>query len=179
MKIKSYLFLLVIIIVAFWQIFFLQNGMKWDFVDADRIGIWGWSGGGSMTLNMLFRYPGMYHTGMSVAPVAHMKYYDTAYQERYMGLPQENKKGYEQGSPLTHAHRLEGNLLLVHGTGDDNVHYQNAEKLINKLVKHGKYFSMMSYPNRSHSINEGEHTTMHLYQLLTRYLEENLESGSK
>ncbi|MCG8696786.1 MAG: S9 family peptidase [Bacteroidales bacterium] len=157
----------------------LEQISKWDFVDADRIGIWGWSGGGSMTLNMLFRYPGMYHTGMSVAPVAHMKYYDTAYQERYMGLPQENKKGYEQGSPLTHAHRLEGNLLLVHGTGDDNVHYQNAEKLINKLVKHGKYFSMMSYPNRSHSINEGEHTTMHLYQLLTRYLEENLESGSK
>ena len=152
---------------------------SWPFVDATRVGIWGWSGGGSMTLNMMFRYPDLYHTGMSVAPVADQKYYDTIYQERYMGTPQENPEGYKNGSPITHAEGLKGNLLLVHGTGDDNVHFQNSEALVNKMVELNKKFTMMAYPNRSHGIYEGRNTTRHLYELLTGYLEENLPAGGR
>ena len=152
---------------------------KYDFIDPDRIAIWGWSGGGSMTLNMMFRYPDIYKTGMSVAPVGNQLLYDNIYQERYMGLPWENAENYKQGSPFTHAKNLKGNLLIVHGTGDDNVHYQNAEVVINELIKHNKAFSMMAYPNRSHGIYEGTNTTRHLRELLTRYLKENLESGPK
>jgi dipeptidyl-peptidase-4 len=150
---------------------------RWPFIDPDRVGVWGWSGGGTMTLNALFRYPDIYSVGLAVASVPDQRLYDTVYQERYMALPEINEQGYFDGSPINHAHRLEGNLLLVHGTGDDNVHYQGAERLINELVKHDKQFEMMAYPNRSHGISEGEGTTMHLYTLLTRYLEENLEPG--
>ena len=147
---------------------------KWPYVDAGRIGVWGWSGGGSATLNALFQYPDLYHTGMSVAPVPDQRLYDTIYQERYMGLPDENPEGFEKGSPISHAHKLEGNLLIVHGTGDDNVHYQGTEMLINELIRHGKHFTMMAYPNRTHGIREGEGTTLHLRKLLTRYLLENM-----
>ncbi len=145
-----------------------------DYVDTSRIGIWGWSGGGSMTLNAMFRYPDIYNTGMSVAPVPDQRYYDTIYQERYSGHPVTNAEGYKQGSPITFADQLEGNLLIVHGTGDDNVHYQGTEALVNKLIEHNKHFTMMSYPNRSHGIWEGKGTTRHLYNLLTRYLIENM-----
>jgi dipeptidyl-peptidase-4 len=147
------------------------------YIDAQRIGVWGWSGGGSMTLNAMFRYPDLYHTGMSVAPVPDQKLYDTIYQERYMGLPDDNKEGYKNGSPITYAHRLKGNLLLVHGTADDNVHYQGTQRLINKLIEENRHFTMMTYPNRTHSIREGKNTTRHLYYLLTRYLKENLPAG--
>jgi len=150
---------------------------RWPWVDSNRIGIWGWSGGGSMSLNAIFRYPGLYHTAMAVAFVSNQQYYDTIYQERYMGLPENNKKGYRNGSPITYVHQLKGNLLLVHGTGDDNVHYQNFEALVNELIKHNKHFTMMAYPNRSHGISEGENTRRHLYELLTRYLKENLPPG--
>ena len=150
---------------------------QWPFVDSTRIAIWGWSGGGSMTLNMLFRYPDLYHTGMSVAPVSSQFYYDTIYQERYMGLPKDNFEGYTEGSPITFAANLKGNLLLVHGTGDDNVHFQNAEALINALVSANKPFTMMSYPNRSHGISEGRNTSRHLYELLTRFLKEHVPPG--
>ena len=149
------------------------------YVDPDRIGIWGWSGGGSMTLNMLFRHPDLYHTGMSVAPVTNQRYYDTIYQERYMGLPDDNVEGFKNGSPITFAHQLKGNLLLIHGTGDDNVHYQNSEALINELVKYNKPFTMMAYPNRTHGISEGKNTRLHLYELLTRFLNRNLPPGPK
>ncbi len=148
---------------------------KWPYVDSNRVGTWGWSGGGSMTLNALFRYPEVYHTGVSVAPVPDQRYYDSIYQERYMGLPSENADGYHRGSPITFADRLEGNLLLIHGTGDDNVHYQGTEALINKLIKHQKQFDLMSYPNRSHGIWEGEGTTLHLYNLMTNYLVRKLQ----
>ena len=151
----------------------------WDHVDENRVGIWGWSGGGSMTLNMMFRYPDLYHTGMSVAPVPDQKLYDTIYQERYMGLPKTNRDGFKNGSPITFAHHLEGNLLVVHGTGDDNVHYQGTERLINELIKHNKHFTMMAYPNRSHGIYEGENTSRHLRFLLTKYLNDNLPPGPK
>jgi dipeptidyl-peptidase-4 len=152
---------------------------RWPFVDAQRIGIWGWSGGGSMTLNAMFRYPDVYRTGMSVAPVPDLHYYDTIYQERYMGVPQENEEAYKQGSPITFASQLKGNLLVVHGTGDDNVHYQGTEALINALVAANKPFQLMSYPNRTHSISEGPGTTRHLYELLTRYLHDNLPPGPR
>jgi len=147
---------------------------RFAWVDGSRVGIWGWSGGGSMSLNMIFRYPELYHTAMAVAFVANQRYYDSIYQERYMGLPATNPVGYKQGSPITFAHRLQGNLLLVHGTGDDNVHYQNCEALVNQLVAHNKPFTMMAYPNRSHGIREGKNTTLHLFTLLTRFLEKNL-----
>jgi dipeptidyl-peptidase-4 len=148
--------------------------LAWPFVDESRVGVWGWSGGGSMTLNAMFQHPEIYHVGISVAPVGDQRLYDTIYQERYMGLPDENTVGFEQGSPVTHASKLAGKLLLVHGTGDDNVHYQNAEVVMNELIKHNRPFDMMSYPNRSHSIREGDNTRLHLFELLTRYLTTNL-----
>lgn len=150
---------------------------RWPWVDGERIGIWGWSGGGSMTLNAILRYPDLYQVGMAVAAVPNMRLYDTIYQERYMGLPSENAEGYLNGSPLTFAGQLEGDLLLVHGTGDDNVHYQGMEALINELVAHDKPFSMMAYPNRTHAIREGPGTSRHLYELLTRYLRDHLPAG--
>jgi dipeptidyl-peptidase-4 len=148
------------------------------YIDPERIGIWGWSGGGQMSLNMIFRYPELYSTAMAIAFVSDQRLYDTIYQERYMGLPDDNEKGYTDGSPITHAHRLEGNLLIVHGTADDNVHYQSFERLVNELVKHNKHFTMMSYPNRTHGISERENTTRHLFGLLTRYLLENMPPDS-
>jgi len=147
------------------------------YIDPGRIGIWGWSGGGQMSLNMIFRYPELYSTAMAIAFVSDQRLYDTIYQERYMGLPDDNEEGYINGSPITHAHRLEGNLLIAHGTADDNVHYQSFERLINELVKHNKPFTMMSYPNRTHGISEGENTTRHLFSLLTRYLMTKMPPG--
>jgi dipeptidyl-peptidase-4 len=152
---------------------------EWAFVDSARIGVWGWSGGGSMTLNMMFRYPELYQTGMSVAPVGDQHLYDATYQERYMGLPDDNVEGYTQGSPVTFAGGLKGNLLIVHGTGDDNVHFQGTERVINALIKANKQFTMMAYPNRSHGIFEGENTSRHLHTLLTRYLMEHLPPGPR
>lgn len=147
------------------------------YLDPARVGVWGWSGGGSMTLNLLFRSPDLYRVGMAVAPVGDQRYYDTIYQERYMGLPQENAEAYRRGSPVTFAGDLRGDLLLVHGTGDDNVHYQNAEAVVNALVAAGKPFTMMAYPNRSHCICEGENTSRHVFALLTRYLHERLPAA--
>jgi dipeptidyl-peptidase-4 len=144
------------------------------YMDADHIGIWGWSGGGAMTLNAMFRYPEVYRLGMAVAFVSNEGFYDTIYEERYMGLPSQNKEDYKNASAMTHASQLKGKLLLVHGTGDDNCHYQNCEALVNELIKHKKPFSMMSYPNRSHSISEGKNTRLHLFDTLTSYLKENL-----
>ncbi len=153
--------------------------LKRPYLDATRVGVWGWSGGGSMTLNLLFRSPDVYRTGMSVAPVPDVRLYDTIYQERYMGLPQENAEDYKTISPITHAAGLRGNLLIVHGTGDDNVHYQGTEKLADRLIELNKPFTLMAYPNRSHSINEGKNTTRHLYELLTHYLIEHLPAVPK
>ena len=138
------------------------------YVDSTRMGIWGWSYGGFMTLNALFRHPDVYRMGMAVAPVTHWKYYDNIYTERYNGLIAENQAGYDAGSPLTYADSLRGRLLLVHGTGDDNVHYQNSEALINRLVQAKKQFTLMSYPNRTHGIFGGN-TTVHLRRLLTEF----------
>ena len=147
---------------------------EWEYIDKERIGIWGWSGGGSMSLNAIFRYPDLYKTAIAVAPVGDQKLYDTIYQERYMGLPSTNPDGYRDGSPVNFAHQLKGNLLMIHGTGDDNVHYQNTEIVINKLIEHGKLFSVMPYPNRSHGIYEGYNTYLHVYKTMLDYLEKNL-----
>jgi dipeptidyl-peptidase-4 len=149
------------------------------YLDPERVGIWGWSGGGSMTLNALFRYPDIYKTGVSIAPVPNQLYYDTIYQERYMGLPIDNEEGYRLGSPITFADKLQGELLLIHGTGDDNCHYQTTELLINELIKHNKHFSMFAYPNRTHAIREGENTTRHLFQMITNHFLRTLPPGPK
>jgi dipeptidyl-peptidase-4 len=149
------------------------------YLDADRVGVWGWSGGGSMTLNALFRYPEIYQAGVSIAPVPNQLYYDTIYQERYMGLPSDNEEGYRLGSPITFANKLKGELLLIHGTGDDNCHYQTTELLVNELIKHNKPFSMFAYPNRTHAIREGENTTRHLYQMITDHFLRTLPPGPK
>ncbi len=153
--------------------------LKWNFVDADRIAVWGWSGGGSATLNLMFQYPEIYKTGIAIAAVANMFTYDNIYQERYMGLPQENKEDFIKGSPLTHAKNLAGNLLYIHGTGDDNVHFQNAEMLSNELIKHNKQFQYMAYPNRTHNLAEGEGTLKHLATLYTKFLKEHCPPGAR
>jgi dipeptidyl-peptidase-4 len=150
-----------------------------SFVDLDRVAVWGWSGGGTNTLNLMFRSPDLYKVGMAVAPVPDQRLYDTIYQERYMGLPQANAEGYKQGSAINFAEGLKGNLLIVHGSGDDNVHYQGTELLVNRLIQLGKPFDQMIYPDRTHGIFEGPGTTVHLYHLLTRYLTEHLPAGPK
>lgn len=149
------------------------------YLDEKRIAIWGWSGGGSMSLNAIFRFPDLYQTAMSVAPVPNQRVYDTIYQERYMGLPSDNVEGYRDGSPITYAKNMKGNLLLVHGTGDDNCHYAGTEVLMNELILNNKQFSMLAYPNRSHAISEGTNTTRHLFTLLTNYLENNVKQGQE
>jgi dipeptidyl-peptidase-4 len=151
---------------------------RYAWVDSTRMGIWGWSFGGFMTLNAMMQTPDVYRMGMSVAPVTHWKFYDTIYTERYMGLPQNNEEGYDRGSPLTYAKDLRGKLLIVHGSGDDNVHFQNTEMMVNALVDANRPFSLMVYPNRNHSISGGT-TRQHLYSLLTRYLEENLPASAQ
>jgi dipeptidyl-peptidase 4 len=151
---------------------------KHSFIDRERVGIWGWSGGGSNTLNAMFRFPDTFHVGVAVAPVPDQLLYDTIYQERYMGLPKDNAEGYRIGSPINFAEGLEGKLLLIHGTGDDNVHVQGTEKLVNRLIELGKPFDLMMYPNRSHSISEGKGTTAHIYRLIARYFVQNLPVGA-
>jgi dipeptidyl-peptidase-4 len=147
------------------------------YVDPKRVAVWGRSGGGSNTLNLMFRHPELYKVGMSVSPVPDQRLYDSIYQERYMGLPQENVEGYKAGSPINFAEGLRGSLLLVHGSGDDNVHFQGTELLVNRLVELGKPFDFMVYPGRTHAIVEGDGTAYHLYSLLARYLEEHLPPG--
>jgi dipeptidyl-peptidase-4 len=147
------------------------------YIDTTRMAIWGHSGGGSNTLNMMFRYPGVYSTGIALAPVADESHYDSIYQERYMGMPEVNVKGYHDGSPINFAEGLEGHLLIIHGSGDDNVHFQGTELLINRLVALGKPFDFMDYPNRTHALNEGSGTSFHLFSLLARYLEEHVPPG--
>ncbi|WP_162426679.1 S9 family peptidase [Pontibacter pudoricolor] len=153
--------------------------LKLPYVDASRVAVWGWSGGGSATLNLLFQHPDIYKTGISVAAVANQLTYDNIYQERYMGLPQENREDFVKGSPITYAKNLQGNLLYIHGTGDDNVHYNNAEQLVNELIKYNKQFQFMPYPNRSHSISEGEGTGEHLSTLFTNYLKQYCPPGGR
>ena len=153
--------------------------LEWPFIDKDRVAVHGWSGGGSSTLNLMFQYPEIYKTGIAVAAVGNQLTYDNIYQERYMGSPLKSTEAYVKGSPISHVKGLKGDLLYIHGTGDDNVHYQNAEMLINELVKNGKVFQMMSYPNRTHGISEGEGTSAHLRLIFTKFLREHCPPGAK
>ena len=152
---------------------------KYPFVDSTRLGIHGWSGGGQMTLNSMFLFPALYKTGIAVAFVSDQRNYNTIYQERYMSTPQDNPEGYKTGSPINNAYNLQGNLLIMHGTADDNVHYQSFEMLSNELIKQNKLFSQMSYPMRSHGINERENTSYHLRETMEKFWLQNLPAGGK
>jgi dipeptidyl-peptidase-4 len=147
---------------------------RWTYIDCKRVGVWGHSGGGSLTLNLMFRHPELFKVGVSQAPVPDKRLYDSIYQERYSGLLADNIDNYSKVSAITHASKLEGKLLLVHGTGDDNVHYQGSERLINELVKHNKQFDLMAYPNRRHGIVEGKGTSLHLSTMRANYFINNL-----
>lgn len=153
--------------------------LKWPYCDTSRVAVTGWSGGGSSTLNLMFQYPEIFKTGVSIASVANQLAYDNIYQERYMGVPWETRDDFLKGSPYTHAKNLKGNLLYIHGTGDDNVHYANAERLINELIRYNKPFQMMSYPMRSHGIWEGEGTREHLKTTCLKFLLENCPAGGR
>jgi dipeptidyl-peptidase-4 len=155
--------------------------LKWPFVDSTRVAVWGWSGGGSCTLNLMFQHPEIYKTGISIAAVGWELTYDNIYQERYMGVPidQASREVFIKGSPITYAKNLRGNLLYIHGTGDDNVHYKNAEMLIDELVKYNRQFQLMSFPNRTHNISEGPGTTQFLRTLFTNYLKEHCPPGGR
>jgi dipeptidyl-peptidase-4 len=150
-----------------------------SYVDGNRVAVWGWSGGGTNTLNLVFRSPELYKVGMAVAPVPDQRLYDTIYQERYMGLPGNNADGYRRASAINLADGLKGDLLIVHGSGDDNVHYQGSQLLVNRLIELGKPFDFMTYPDRTHAIAEGPGTTPHLFHLLTRYLTTHLPAGPR
>ena len=149
------------------------------FVDTTRMAIWGWSGGGTNTLNMMFRKPGLYSTGIANAPGADQKRYDTIYQERYMGLPSTNAQGYHDGSAVNYTSGLTGNLLIIHGSGDDNVHFATTEALVDRLIAGGKTFDFMDYPGRTHAISEGAGTSVHNFLLIARYLEDHVPPGPK
>lgn len=143
------------------------------FVDASRIGIWGWSYGGYMSSLALLMGNDVFKTAIAVAPVTTWRYYDTIYTERYLQTPQLNAAGYDDYSPITHVNKLKGNYLLIHGTGDDNVHYQNAVDMVDALIKADKHFDVMFYPNRNHGISGGN-TSWHLYSLITDWIKKKL-----
>jgi len=148
-----------------------------SYVDLTRVGVFGWSGGGSMTLNLMFRYPDLYSVGVAGAPVADQTLYDSIYQERYMGLPAENAKGYHDGSPISYAEGLKGKLLIIHGTGDDNVHFQGTQRLLNRLIALNKQFHFMEYPNRRHGVQGSD--PVHLDTLRYSFFEEYLPAGPR
>jgi dipeptidyl-peptidase-4 len=149
------------------------------YVDSTRMGDWGWSGGGSSTLLLMFRAPDVYKMGIAVAPVADVHNYDTIYQERYVGLPRTDSAAYYDASAINFAAGLKRRPAARAWVGDDNVHYQGTEQLINALVAEGKQFSMMEYPSRTHGIFEGKGTTTHLYNLLTKYVKDHLPAGPR
>lgn len=152
---------------------------KRSYLDADRIGIWGHSGGGTSTLHALFRHGDIYKVGVSQAPVPDIRLYDTIYQERYSGLLPDDADYYDKAVAVNYASQLKGKLLLAHGTADDNVHYQGSERLINELIKHNIQFDFMSYPNRAHGIRRGENTRYHLTTMRTNYFLTHLPAGPR
>ena len=148
---------------------------KQSWVDKDRIGIWGWSFGGYLSTLSLLKGNDVFKMAIAVAPVMNWRYYDNIYTERYLGLPQDNAKGYDDNSPLNFADRLQGNYLLIHGTGDDNVHFQNSAEMVEKLENAGKQFEFRIYPNKNHSIYDATgNTRLNLYQLMTDFIERKL-----
>jgi dipeptidyl-peptidase-4 len=145
-----------------------------SFVDKDRIGMWGWSFGGYMTLSCMTIGADYFKMGVAVAPVTNWKYYDNIYTERFMQTPKENPEGYESNSPINHAAELKGKLLIIHGMADDNVHTQNSYDFITALVAANKQFEMQLYPNSNHGIYAGKNTTFHLYARMTEFILKNL-----
>ncbi|UOK43513.1 MULTISPECIES: S9 family peptidase [Flavobacterium] len=146
---------------------------SYSYVDKSRIGIFGWSYGGFMAANCIFQGADVFKTAIAVAPVTSWRNYDTIYTERYMQTPQENASGYDNNSPITHVSKLKGNLLVVHGTGDDNVHVQNTMKMVEALVQANKQFDLMLYPDKNHGIYGGK-TRLQLYTKMTNFLKEKL-----
>ncbi|MDB2555721.1 S9 family peptidase [Flavobacteriaceae bacterium] len=145
-----------------------------SYIDKNNIGIWGWSYGGFMSTNCLLKGNDIFTTAIAVAPVTSWRFYDTVYTERYMQTPQENASGYDDNSPINYADKLEGNYLLVHGTGDDNVHAQNSMRMINALVAANKPFDIAMYPDRAHGIRKGDNTRLHLYHKMTNFIAQHL-----
>jgi dipeptidyl-peptidase-4 len=146
------------------------------WVDASRVGIWGWSYGGYMTTYELTNAPGVWRAGIAVAPVTEWTDYDTIYTERYMGMPQENAEGYRESSSTTHVDRLQDHLLLVHGTGDDNVHFQNSVQFIEQMIDYGKQFELMIYPRKTHGI-AGVAASTHLFTMIEDFWKRELKPG--
>ncbi|MDB9824055.1 S9 family peptidase, partial [Flavobacteriaceae bacterium] len=143
------------------------------YVDADRIGIWGWSYGGHMSTNCILKGNDVFALAIAVAPVTNWRFYDTIYTERFMRTPQENPSGYDLNSPLNYAHLLKGKYLLIHGSGDDNVHVQNTMRMIEALVQADKQFDWAIYPDKNHGIYGGN-TSTHLFNKMTTFIENNL-----
>jgi len=148
---------------------------KYPFIDNTEIGIWGWSYGGFMASNCILKGNDVFKMAIAVAPVTSWRFYDSIYTERYMQTPQENPSGYDDNSPLTYANQLKGKLLLVHGSGDDNVHFQNSMRFSNALIEANKPFDEAIYPDRTHSIYRGKNTRLHLYNKMTKFIEQNLK----
>ena len=146
---------------------------KRSYIDADRIGIWGWSFGGYMSTNSLLKGNDVFSTAIAVAPVTTWRFYDSVYTERFLRTPEENPKGYDENSPLSYPTLLKGKYLLVHGTGDDNVHVQNAYRMIEALVQADKQFDWAIYPDKNHGIYGGN-TRFHLYTKMTNFIKNNL-----
>jgi len=146
---------------------------KKPWIDADRIGIWGWSYGGFMASNAIFQSNDVFAAAIAVAPVTSWRFYDTIYTERYMSTPQENASGYDDNSPITHVDKLKGKYLLIHGGGDDNVHVQNTMQLVEALIQANKQFDWRIYPDKNHGIYGGN-TRLHLYTLMTNFILDKL-----
>ena len=143
------------------------------YIDAERIGIWGWSYGGHMATNCILKGSDVFAMAIAVAPVTNWRFYDTIYTERFMRTPQENPTGYDDNSPLNYAHLLQGDYLLIHGSGDDNVHVQNTMRMVEALVQANKQFEWMIYPDKNHGIYGGN-TSLHLYTKMTNFIESKL-----
>jgi dipeptidyl-peptidase-4 len=156
-----------------------ELGRRHPYVDLSRVGIWGWSGGGSNTLNAMFRKPDVYHVGIAVAPKPQPHLYNAWFQEIYMETPEVNPEGYQKSAPINFAEGLKGDLLIIHGTGETNTHLQITEGLVDRLIELGKQFDYMAYPNRDHGLREGQGTAMHLRMLMTRYLIQHLPPGPR
>ncbi|MDE2794167.1 MAG: DPP IV N-terminal domain-containing protein [Gemmatimonadota bacterium] len=156
-----------------------EMGRMLPYVDLSRVGIWGWSGGGSNTLNSLFRRPDVYHVGIAVVPKPQPHLYNAWFQEIYMETLETNPEGYRVSAPINYAEGLEGDLLIIHGTGETNTHLEIVEGLVDRLVELGKTFDYMTYPNRNHGLSEGEGTAVHLRMLMVRYLMEHLAAGAR
>ena len=147
------------------------------YVNKDRIGMWGWSFGGYLTLSCLTKGSDYFNLGVAVAPVTNWKYYDNIYTERFMRTPEENPGGYEENSPVNHAGKFKGKLLMIHGMADDNVHAQNTYDMVTALVAADKQFELQLYPNSNHGIYTGKNTSFHLYERMTEFILEGMKDG--